>query len=96
MAASTSTSLRDQAAASPTRVLVVEDSDINQKLIVRLLSSLGYSADVASNGKDVSNGGLAACITADISLRVVTGVEAITKVREYSLRNGKTYPIILM
>ena len=32
------------------RVLVVEDSEVNQKLVVRLLSSMGFEADVANNG----------------------------------------------
>ena len=34
----------------PGRLLVVEDSSINQKLAVKLLEKLGYQADVASDG----------------------------------------------
>ena len=34
----------------PLRILLVEDNPINQKLALRLLSRMGYEADVAGNG----------------------------------------------
>ncbi len=37
----------------PLKILVAEDNHINQKLALRLLQQLGYSADIAANGKDV-------------------------------------------
>lgn len=37
----------------PLKILVAEDNSINQKLALRLLQQLGYSAEIASNGKDV-------------------------------------------
>ncbi len=36
----------------PLKILVAEDNLINQKLALRLLQQLGYSADIASNGKE--------------------------------------------
>ncbi|MBI2841325.1 MAG: response regulator [Acidobacteria bacterium] len=36
----------------PLRILVAEDNTINQKLMFRLLSRLGYHADVAANGME--------------------------------------------
>jgi PAS domain S-box-containing protein len=36
----------------PMRILVAEDNQINQKLALRLLHQLGYSADLAHNGKE--------------------------------------------
>lgn len=39
----------------PLSILVAEDNQINQKLALRLLQQLGYSADIASNGKEVLN-----------------------------------------
>ena len=37
----------------PLRILVAEDNEINQKLIIRILSKLGYEAGLAQNGKEV-------------------------------------------
>lgn len=38
---------------TPTKILVVEDNLVNQKLLVRLLERLGYRTDIANNGCEV-------------------------------------------
>ncbi|MCE3007814.1 MAG: ATP-binding protein [Bacteroidetes bacterium] len=39
--------------AYPIRILVAEDNDINQRLMSRMLSKLGYQADMVANGLEV-------------------------------------------
>lgn len=36
----------------PLKLLVAEDNSVNVKVVLRLLSRFGYTADVATNGKE--------------------------------------------
>jgi PAS domain S-box-containing protein len=68
-----------------TRILVVEDNPVNQKLIRRMLAQIGYEAEVADGGE--------ACIEAcgrdpfdlifmDIQMPVMDGFETTVRLRE--------------
>jgi signal transduction histidine kinase/DNA-binding response OmpR family regulator len=75
----------------PLRILVAEDNAVNQRLAVRLLQKLGYTADVAANGLEV----LAALerihhnvIFMDCHMPELDGYEATRRIRERERGQG--------
>jgi CheY-like chemotaxis protein len=104
-AASTTNGASSSAPTSTTaaakRVLVVEDSPINQKLVVRLLQLLGCSADIANNGEEAltqvnkytaAHGSPYPLIYMDLNMPVMDGWEATTRLRQ----SGYTMPIVAL
>ncbi len=84
------------------RVLVVEDIDINQMVLVKLLGTLGAVCDIAENGQIAvekftdSAAGQYDIILMDIQMPVMNGYEATRAIRAGRHPDSRTIPIIAM
>ncbi|MGB2870186.1 MAG: PAS domain S-box protein [Bacteroidota bacterium] len=82
--------------ASPLRILIAEDSKINQKLIVHILRQLGYQGVLVSNGREVlrelekQNFDL---ILMDVHMPEMDGLETTRRI--VTERRGKRIPTII-
>lgn len=92
------TDVAEKSASSKSRVLLVEDNEINRYVISEQLRLLGYSFETGSNGEE----GLSLwrqsefdVILADCQMPVMDGFEMTTSIREQEKTTGKTrIPII--
>ena len=65
--------------ASPLRILVAEDNEINRKVVLRMLAGFGYQADIAHDGAQVMEAVRQKdydLVLMDIEMPVVDGIEA--------------------
>lgn len=80
-----------------TRVLLVEDNEINQLVAKEILREMGIHVDVAGNGQeavDFAKSEEFDAILMDLQMPVMDGFEATQAIR--SLEHGKDTPIIAM
>lgn len=80
------------------KILVVEDSEINCKLILKILSNNGLSCDLALNGQEAVEAFEANnydLILMDCQMPILDGYEATKQIRKIG-RNNKHIPIIAM
>ena len=74
-----------QATSRPMRILLVEDSPLNQAVAIGLLERIGHSVVVAENGKqaiEIWSEQSFDAILMDLQMPIMDGIEATTKIRE--------------
>jgi CheY-like chemotaxis protein/HPt (histidine-containing phosphotransfer) domain-containing protein len=83
----------------PLRILLAEDNEINQRVAVGILEQQGHTVTVAANGS-LALGVLEQeefdLILMDSQMPVMTGMEAVTKIRLHEQATGLHVPIIAM
>ncbi|MBW4522214.1 MAG: GAF domain-containing protein [Scytolyngbya sp. HA4215-MV1] len=90
--------LLEPADASKIKILLVDDSPVNQKLAINQLKHLGYKADIAANGREVLD--LVAKIDYDIILMdcqmpVMDGYDATRFIRQAEVGSRHTIVIAM-
>jgi PAS domain S-box-containing protein len=81
------------------RVLLAEDSPVNQQLAVALLQHQGHSVSVVTNGRDAVTASESQefdVILMDVQMPQMDGLEATARIRAGEQSTGKRRPIIAM
>ncbi len=81
------------------RVLLAEDSMVNQKLAVALLEEGGHAVVVAENGEiavDLAARQQFDVVLMDVQMPVMDGIDATKAIREHEKTSGNRIPIIAL
>jgi K+-sensing histidine kinase KdpD len=82
---------------NPTKVLLVEDNELNQKIVYQMLIKYGFEVSLANNGLDclrIMQKTSYDIILMDMQMPVMDGYEATRMIRQYE--DYKNIPIIAM
>jgi len=82
----------------PLRILVAEDNPVNQKLALRILSQMGYRADIAGNGLEVLQSlerQTYDVILMDVQMPEMDGLEATRQIQSLRPRGQSPYIIAM-
>jgi CheY-like chemotaxis protein len=88
---------QDDQRQSTLRVLLTEDSVLQEKLAVRLLQKEGHSVIVAHNGKqavEAMEGGDFDLVLMDVQMPVMDGLEATCVIRQRESTTGVHIPVV--
>ena len=84
------------------RILLAEDNEINREIVAELLTGLGFTVDVATNGVEAlerfkhSCAGYYSIILMDIQMPVMNGLEAVAAIRGSTHMDAQRIPIIAL
>ncbi len=79
------------------RVLVVEDDDISQFLIKKMMDDLGFETQIVSNGVEaiaILEKEPFDAVLMDIEMPIISGFEATRRIRNSNISHLHTIPII--
>jgi len=85
--------------APPTKILLVEDNPINQRIILSQLNHCGYTADTVGDGRaaiPALTSGRYALALMDCQMPIMDGYEATGHVRAHEAQHGGHTPIIAL
>jgi len=83
----------------PLKVLLTDDNLINQKVALRLLRQMGYSADVAGTGREAVAAierRLYDVVFMDVQMPEMDGIEAARRIREFEQHHGSRPPVTIV
>ncbi|MFT5482488.1 MAG: signal transduction histidine kinase/DNA-binding response OmpR family regulator [Halieaceae bacterium] len=87
----------EEAAASGQLILLADDNEINQRVILCQLQTLGYAADVVADGHEALElwqSGRYALILTDIHMPEMDGLELARRIRNEEIGTNSRIPII--